>query len=61
VLEKMKFVVVRQKGSHIILKKQTNSGTIGCVMPNHSHLAFGTLKGVLKQANISLQEFEKYL
>jgi predicted RNA binding protein YcfA (HicA-like mRNA interferase family) len=60
-LEKMNFVVTRQKGSHVILKKQTDFGTIGCVVPNHKQLAFGTLKGVLKMANISIQEFEKYL
>jgi len=60
-LQKMNFVVVRQKGSHVVLKKQTDSGEIGCVVPNHKQLAFGTLKGILKQANISVHEFEKYL
>jgi predicted RNA binding protein YcfA (HicA-like mRNA interferase family) len=51
------FVQIRQKGSHIIMKKQTAKGEIGAVIPDHKELAEGTLKGVLKQAQITVDEF----
>jgi predicted RNA binding protein YcfA (HicA-like mRNA interferase family) len=47
-LEKVGFVVVRQRGSHVILRR----GSMGCVVPNHRELKIGTLSGVLKQAGI---------
>ena len=52
-LQKLGFLVVRQKGSHVILKR----GTSGCVVPNHRELKAGTLAGVLKQAGVSADEF----
>ena len=66
-LERLGFVRVRQRGSHVILKKQLppdngeNSEEIieiGCVVPLHSKtLATGTLKSILKQAEVSVEEF----
>jgi predicted RNA binding protein YcfA (HicA-like mRNA interferase family) len=55
------FIEVRQKGSHIILKKKTSEGTTGCVVPDHKELAEGTLRGILKQAKISAEEFLKQI
>jgi predicted RNA binding protein YcfA (HicA-like mRNA interferase family) len=52
-LEKLGFTIVRQKGSHIILRR----GSVGCVVPNHRELKIGTLSGVLKQAGISAEDF----
>ncbi len=49
-LERLGFLQIRQQGSHIILKKQTPNGEIGCVVPLHRELALGTLKSILKQA-----------
>lgn len=57
VLEKMGFVRVRQRGSHVILKRQTAQGTVGCVVPLHRDLAIGTLRGILKQAKVGPDEF----
>lgn len=60
-LETFGFIPIRQKGSHIILKKKTGEGEIGTVVPDHKELAEGTLRGILKQAQITLPEFlEKY-
>ena len=61
VLEKLGLVQVRQRGSHVVLKKQTSEGEIGCVVPLHVELAIGTLRGVLKQARITPEEFMKNL
>ena len=56
-LERLGFVQVRQRGSHVVLKRQTPEGAIGCVVPLHRELALGTLRGILKQARITPEEF----
>jgi predicted RNA binding protein YcfA (HicA-like mRNA interferase family) len=56
-LERLGFVEVRQRGSHVVLKKATVNGEIGCVVPLHAELAVGTLHGILKQAQITPDEF----
>ncbi|MDI6736093.1 MAG: type II toxin-antitoxin system HicA family toxin [bacterium] len=60
-LEQLGFVQVRQKGSHVVLKKQTLKCEIGCVVPLHHELAIGTLHGILKQACVPLEEFMRNL
>ncbi len=52
-LERLGFIVLRQKGSHIILRR----GPTGCVVPNHREIKTGTLSGILKQASVSVEEF----
>ena len=56
-LESLGFKQTRQTGSHVIMKKITSNGQIGCVVPIHRELKVGTLSGILKQAQISPQEF----
>ena len=58
---KFGFEIIRQKESHIILKKETKEGKIGTVVPMHKEIKIGTLKSVLKLAKISEDEFAKYL
>ncbi|MGA9993638.1 MAG: type II toxin-antitoxin system HicA family toxin [Thiobacillaceae bacterium] len=53
ILARMGFLVVRQSGSHIILRK----GNTGCVVPNHKELKTGTLAGILRQAGVSVEDF----
>ncbi len=55
-LERLGFVKVRQRGSHVVLKKIPEA-EIGCVVPLHRELAVGTLRGILKQAGVSPQDF----
>ena len=56
-LQRLGFVVARQRGSHIVLRK----GSQGCVVPNHRELKIGTLAGLLKQGSVSVEEFIKAL
>jgi len=56
-LERIGFEQVRQRGSHVILTKQTAEGKVGCVVPLHRQLAIGTLRGILRQAGVSPEEF----
>jgi len=60
-LSKQGFVPKRQKGSHVILIKETEKGKVGCTVPLHKELMIGTIKGILKQARISEKEFEELL
>ncbi len=56
-LEKLGFEFIRQRGSHAILKKQKPEGVTGCVVPLHRELAVGTLRGILRQAGVTVDEF----
>ena len=56
-LERLGFVRIRQSGSHVILRR----GNKGCVVPMHSEVKVGTLAGVLRQAEVSSEEFTQAL
>ena len=60
-LERAGFVRVRQRGSHVVLKRPTPEGEVGCVVPLHRELAVGTLRGILRQAKMTPAEFIEYL
>ena len=55
--ERLGFVRIRQSGSHVILRR----GSKGCVVPMHSEVKVGTLAGVLRQAEVSAEEFMQAL
>lgn len=57
VLERLGFNQVRQKGSHVVLKREAETGSIGKVVPLHKEIAVGTLRGILRQAQISPDKF----
>lgn len=57
VLQRIGFVAVRQHGSHVILKKQISTEEITCVVPLHRELAIGTLRSILRQAQVTPEEF----
>ena len=56
-LEKLGFHVARQSGSHILMKR----GDKGCVVPNHKEVKVGTVNGLLRQAAVLPEEFQKAL
>ncbi|MBW4542899.1 MAG: type II toxin-antitoxin system HicA family toxin [Symplocastrum torsivum CPER-KK1] len=56
-LECLGFEQVRQTGSHVVMKRKTADGEIGCVVPVHRELKIGTLSGILKQAQVTPEEF----
>ena len=47
------FYEARQKGSHVVLRRQDK----GCVIPRHKALALGTLRSAIRQAGITVDEF----
>ena len=58
-LEQLGFERARQRGSHVVMKKSTSEGSIGCVVPMHNEVAIGTLNSILKQAKVSTEVFLK--
>jgi predicted RNA binding protein YcfA (HicA-like mRNA interferase family) len=52
-LERLGFVAVRQRGSHVVMRRDDR----GCVVPLHRELKVGTLRGILKQAGIAPDQF----
>jgi len=52
-LERLGFAQIRQSGSHVILRR----GSKGCVVPMHGEIKVGTLAGILRQADVSPEEF----
>ena len=56
-LKRLGFVFLRQNGSHAMLRR----GSRGCVVPMHREINRSTLKGVLEQAGVTLEEFQANL
>lgn len=56
-LNRLGFVIVRQKGSHVFIQK----GEDTTVVPLHKEIKKPTLKKILKQANVSLEDLLKKL
>jgi len=53
--EKLGWEVARTRGSHIIMTKAGHIATLS--IPDHPHVARGTLRSLMARAGISLEEF----
>ena len=58
-LSKLGFVLRRQHGSHMILRRNEPFNQL--VVPDHKELDRGTLRAIIRQANITVNEFTKLL
>jgi len=52
-LERLGFQKARQSGSHVVMKRDSK----GCVVPMHGEVKIGTLAGLLRQAEVTPEEF----
>lgn len=52
-LERLGFEQVRQRGSHVVMRRVT----VGCVVPLHKEVKAGTLAGLLRQAGLTHDAF----
>ena len=59
VLKKIGYRVIRQKGSHIIMRKDDPFSQI--TVPEHKTLDRGTLRAIIRQSGISIYEFNQLL
>lgn len=53
--ERLGWEVARQRGSHIVLVKDGEIATLS--VPDHKQVAKGTLRGLIRSANLSVAEF----
>jgi len=58
-LGKVGFIVKRQHGSHIILRREEPFAQV--VVPDHKELDKGTLRAVIRYAGLSVEDFLKLL
>ena len=58
-LEKVNYFVDRQRGSHVILIREEPRTTV--TVPNHKELDKGTLRAIIRQAGLSVDEFVSLL
>jgi len=56
-LQRLGFVVVRQRGSHIRLEKRLPAKTLKVTVPAHRPVKRSTLSHILKQAEVTLDDF----
>lgn len=61
VLTRAGFSFVRQKGSHVRMKKQLSDTTLNVTIPLHDELDRTTLRSIIKAAELSEEEFLKLL
>lgn len=57
-LERLGFVIVSQKGSHVKLRKTVDGNTFSPIVPNHKEVAMGTLGSILRQAGITKDQLD---
>lgn len=60
-LQRDGWVVVRQKGSHIRLQKHLLTEVLKLTVPAHRPIKRSTLSHILKQARLSVEQFDKLL
>lgn len=58
ILEKYGFHEVRRRGSHVVMQRRTDAGTVTVPVPDHPELAIGTLLSIIRQSGIARTEFE---
>ncbi len=58
-LEKIGFYQKRRESSHIILRR--DNPLVQVVVPDHQELAKGTLRAIIRDADLSVEEFVSLL
>ena len=58
-LEKIGFYFKRQEGSHVVMRRDDPFSQV--VVPDHKELDRGTLRAIIRQSGLSVNEFAKLL
>jgi len=61
ILSKLGYKHIRTRGSHMIFVKETGEGKKTIPVPNHKELARGTLRAIIKQTGLSMDDFSRVL
>jgi predicted RNA binding protein YcfA (HicA-like mRNA interferase family) len=57
ILESEGFREVRQRGSHVVMQKRTDTGTTTVPVPNHREVKIGTLQSIIRQSGVKKERF----
>jgi predicted RNA binding protein YcfA (HicA-like mRNA interferase family) len=60
-LAKFGYVAVRQKGSHVRLRHASDPQRIPITIPLHDEVAFGTLRRILRDAAVTVEQLRSAL
>ena len=61
VLTRIGLAIVGRKGSHVRLKRRRAEEVLIIIVPMHRELAKGTLRSILKQANLTAEDLLRLL
>ncbi|MGQ0569365.1 MAG: type II toxin-antitoxin system HicA family toxin, partial [Armatimonadota bacterium] len=53
------WVLVRQRASHVRLQKHTSDETLKLIVPAHRPIKGSTLSHILKEARLTVDEFQR--
>lgn len=59
ILQQHGFTEVRRRGSHIVMQRRTETGSITVPVPDHRELAIGTLLSIIRQSGVERAQFEE--
>ena len=54
ILRRVGFVVNRQRGSHIVMRREDPYARV--VVPDHKHVRHGTLRQILNEAGLTVEQ-----
>jgi predicted RNA binding protein YcfA (HicA-like mRNA interferase family) len=57
ILESEGFRQVRQRGSHIVMQRRSDSGTATVPVPNHREVKIGTPQSIIRQSGVKKERF----
>ena len=60
-LAKFGYQAVRQKGSHVRLRHPADPRRLPVTVPLHHEVAFGTLRRILRDANLTVEQLKAVL
>jgi predicted RNA binding protein YcfA (HicA-like mRNA interferase family) len=59
ILQQHGFIEMRRRGSHIVMQRRTDAGSVTVPIPDHRELAIGTLLSIIRQSGVPRAEFEE--
>ena len=59
VLEAHGFLLVRQRGSHMVMQRADEGSTTTVPVPDHDELRTGTLRSIIRQSGLAVEVFRK--
>lgn len=58
ILKNHGFVEVWRRGSHVVMQKRTDDGTLTVPVPDHAEIRIGTLRSIIRQSGVPREKFE---